>query len=94
MRRLRNDYVSAVASNNIVAIRKDKDLFDSLKRLKSIDTDALSEKLTSEQLESILCNRALILCLMNKVWIQNEYFNDLTYTSSHGLRIIIKINLD
>ena len=58
--------VSAVASNNIVSIRKDKDLFDSLKRLRNISDDTV-EKLTAQQREAIFSNHTLLLCLMNKV---------------------------
>ncbi|RMX69893.1 hypothetical protein DD238_001184 [Peronospora effusa] len=64
--KLRNRAVGVVASNNIVTIRKDRDVLDSLKRLKNIDATALSDKLTSAQQEAILANRTLILCLMNK----------------------------
>ncbi|RLN54500.1 hypothetical protein BBJ28_00013540 [Nothophytophthora sp. Chile5] len=62
--KLRNRAVGAVASNNIVALRKDRDVFDSFKRLKSI---VLSDKLNLAQQEAILTNRTLLLCLMNKV---------------------------
>lgn len=64
--KLRNRAVDAVASNNIVTIRKDRDVLDSFKRLKSIDDCVLSEKLNLAQQEAILSNRALLLCLMNK----------------------------
>lgn len=63
-RRLSDQAVGAVAANNIVSIRKDRDLFDSLKRLKSV---VLSDKLSLAQQEAVLANRALVLCLMNKV---------------------------
>ncbi|CEG45084.1 signal recognition [Plasmopara halstedii] len=64
--KLRNRAVGLVASNNIVTIRKDRDVLDSLKRLKSIDTYMLTEKLNPAQREAILTNRALLLCLSNK----------------------------
>jgi hypothetical protein len=65
--RLKNQAIGAVASNNIVAIRGDRDLLDSLKRLKGIDNVVLTEKLNPSQQEAILVNRALVLCLLNKV---------------------------
>ncbi|TMW62400.1 hypothetical protein Poli38472_009893 [Pythium oligandrum] len=65
--KLSNQAVGAVASNNIVTIRADRDLFDSLKRLKSIESIVLSDKLAPAQQEAILANRALVLCLMNKI---------------------------
>ncbi|TDH72169.1 hypothetical protein CCR75_000994 [Bremia lactucae] len=64
--KLHDRSVGAVASNNIVAIRKERDMLDSIKRLKNIDTSVLSEKLLPAQREAILTNRALLLCLMNK----------------------------
>lgn len=59
--------MGAVASNNIVTIRQDRDVLDSFKRLKNIDTAVLSDKLNPTQQEAILTNRTLLLCLMNKV---------------------------
>lgn len=67
LKRLKSQAIGAVASNNIVAIRGDRDLFDSLKRLKGIDNVVLADKLSPSQQEAILVNRALVLCLMNKV---------------------------
>ncbi|KAE9361879.1 hypothetical protein PF008_g645 [Phytophthora fragariae] len=64
--KLRNRAVGAVASNNIVTIRKDRDVLDSFKRLKNIDAAVLSDKLNPTQQEAILTNRTLLLCLMNK----------------------------
>uniref|UniRef100_K3X5P8 Signal recognition particle subunit SRP72 n=1 Tax=Globisporangium ultimum (strain ATCC 200006 / CBS 805.95 / DAOM BR144) TaxID=431595 RepID=K3X5P8_GLOUD len=64
--KLRNQAVGAVAANNIVTIRNDRDLFESFKRLKNINDELLSDKLTVSQQEAILANRALVLCLMNK----------------------------
>ncbi|TYZ59552.1 hypothetical protein PybrP1_009585 [[Pythium] brassicae (nom. inval.)] len=64
--KLSDQAVGAVASNNIVSIRKDRDLFDSLKRLKSISDELLNDKLSPAQQEAVLANRALVLCLMNK----------------------------
>lgn len=65
--RLKNQAIGAVASNNIVAIRNDRDLLDSLKRLKAIDNAVLTDKLSPPQQEAVLVNRALVLCLLNKV---------------------------
>lgn len=56
-----------MASNNIVTIRGDRDLLDSLKRLKNIDGTVLSDKLNPDQQEAIVVNRALVQCLLNKV---------------------------
>ncbi|GLE04988.1 hypothetical protein PINS_up013972 [Pythium insidiosum] len=64
--KLTNQAVGAVATNNIVAIRNDRDLLDSLKRLKALDAVVQSDKLTPVQQEAILANRALLLALLNK----------------------------
>jgi signal recognition particle subunit SRP72 len=62
--------VSAVASNNIVAMNKDKDLFDSEKRLKAATNDKVQLKLTSAQKQIIDFNQCLLLLYMNKVSIR------------------------
>ncbi|KAJ0396629.1 hypothetical protein P43SY_008881 [Pythium insidiosum] len=64
--KLTNQAIGAVATNNIVAIRNDRDLLDSLKRLKALDAVVHSDKLTPSQQEAILANRALLLALLNK----------------------------
>jgi signal recognition particle subunit SRP72 len=61
-----DDMVSAVASNNIVAMNKDKDLFDSEKRLKAATNDKVQLKLTSAQKQIIDFNQCLLLLYMNK----------------------------
>jgi signal recognition particle subunit SRP72 len=61
--------VSAVASNNIVAMNKDKDLFDSEKRLKAATNDKVQLKLTSAQKQIIDFNQCLLLLYMNKVYL-------------------------
>jgi hypothetical protein len=73
--RLRNRAVGAVAHNNIVTIRKDRDVLDSFKRLKNIDAAVLSDKLSPEQQEAILTNRTLLLCLLNKVCLDGLWFS-------------------
>lgn len=59
--------VSAVASNNIVAMNKDKDLFDSEKKLKAASSEKLQLKLTSTQKQVIDFNQCLLLLYMGKV---------------------------
>ncbi|ETV93816.1 hypothetical protein, variant [Aphanomyces invadans] len=56
----------AVAQNNIATIQRSKDLFDSLKRLRSVTNDTLREKCSSAQHQVILANTALVLALMHK----------------------------
>ncbi|KAF0690554.1 hypothetical protein As57867_018008, partial [Aphanomyces stellatus] len=58
--------VVAVAQNNIAAIQRSKDAFDSLKRLGAISDETLS-KCTATQHETILVNRVLVLLQLHKV---------------------------
>jgi signal recognition particle subunit SRP72 len=58
--------VLAVASNNIVCMRKDHDLFDSFKRIKTALADENTAKLPAAQVESIHFNRALLLLYADK----------------------------
>mmetsp|Transcript_22936 Transcript_22936/g.39296 ORF Transcript_22936/g.39296 Transcript_22936/m.39296 type:complete len:654 (+) Transcript_22936:53-2014(+) len=58
--------VAAVASNNIVSLKKERNLFDSLKKSKTAASEALDTKLSSKQKLVIACNRALLLLYMNK----------------------------
>ena len=59
--------VAAVAANNIVTLRHDHDLFDSLKKVKGIATPANESKLSAAQKKAIHMNHCLVLLKMNKV---------------------------
>lgn len=59
--------VTAVAANNIVTLRHDHDLFDSLKKIKSATTPATEGKLSTAQKRAIHINHCLVLLKMNKV---------------------------
>ena len=58
--------VGAVVANNLAVLRKDHELFDSHKRLRSATTEGVEAKLLPRQLEHIRFNRCLLLLYMNK----------------------------
>ncbi|KAF9102397.1 Signal recognition particle core component [Mortierella sp. GBA35] len=58
--------VPAVAANNLVAIQKEDDLFDSSKKIKSANTKALGMKFLSSQKRTIAINELLLQLYQNK----------------------------
>ncbi|KAJ8317050.1 hypothetical protein KUTeg_004954 [Tegillarca granosa] len=52
--------LTAVASNNIVTLNKDQNVFDSKKKMKVATADNLKHKLTSRQRKSISVNQCLL----------------------------------
>ncbi|KAF9340334.1 hypothetical protein BGZ91_002544 [Linnemannia elongata] len=58
--------VPAVAANNLVAIQKEDDLFDSAKKIKSANTKALGVKFLSSQKRAIAMNELLLQLYQNK----------------------------
>eukprot|EP00794_Sanderia_malayensis_P005626 gene5626-6322_t len=75
------DALAAVVSNNIVTVNKDKDVFDSKKKLKIMSADGLEHKLSSKQLEFVEMNKGLLnlysnqidACKKNVVKLKNVY---------------------
>jgi signal recognition particle subunit SRP72 len=59
--------VVAVCSNNIVAIRKEHDRFNSLHKLTHLGTDQVQEKLSFSQKKSIYFNRCVLYLQMSKL---------------------------
>lgn len=57
----------AVASNNLVTLNKDQNVFDSKKRMKNATHDSLEHKLTSRQRKSIAYNQCLLALYTNQV---------------------------
>lgn len=58
--------MAAVAANNIIAHNKDRDLFDSKKKLKLATAEAAQSKLTSLQRRAIEANHCLVLLHANQ----------------------------
>jgi signal recognition particle subunit SRP72 len=50
----------AIASNNLVAINREQNVFDSKKKLRSATADGLENKLTTKQQQSIAVNQCLL----------------------------------
>ncbi|RHY28481.1 hypothetical protein DYB32_005948 [Aphanomyces invadans] len=69
----------AVAQNNIATIQRSKDLFDSLKRLRSVTNDTLREKCSSAQHQVILANTALYDEARDAVDALAQLFPDSAY---------------
>ena len=57
----------AVASNNLLCLNKDQNIFDSKKRIKAATVDGLEQKLTSTHLADIACNNSLLAMYTNQV---------------------------
>ena len=57
----------AVASNNLLTINKDQNIFDSKKRIKAATVDGLESKLTSKHQSVISRNNALLAMYTNQV---------------------------
>ena len=58
--------VAAVASNNIVTINKEQNVFDSKKKMKAATINALQQKLISQQREIIAMNQCLLYMYGNQ----------------------------
>ncbi|KAK0075073.1 hypothetical protein PV325_007424 [Microctonus aethiopoides] len=63
----------AVASNNLVTLNKDHNVFSSKKRMKSATLEGLEHKLTSKQRKSIAYNQCLLALYTN----QSEHCQEL-----------------
>ncbi len=67
MGRPSDEMVSAVAANNLVALNKERDLFDSERKIKVATSDKVQHKLTTAQKQIIAFNQCLLFLYMNKV---------------------------
>nr|CAD7439751.1 unnamed protein product [Timema bartmani] len=56
----------AIASNNIIAINRDQNVFDSKKKIKSATLEGLEHKLTSRQRKNIAVNHCLLALYTNQ----------------------------
>ena len=57
----------AVASNNLVTLNKDQNIFDSKKRIKAASVEGLEHKLTTLHRATIARNNALLAMYTNQV---------------------------
>jgi len=65
--------VLTVAQNNVIALKKHTDLFDSFKKAKSAIADDVEDKLSLEQKRAVQLNHALLLLYMNKTDASREH---------------------
>jgi len=56
----------AIASNNMVVINKDQNVFDSKKKMKNATLEGLEHKLTSRQRKNIALNHSLLALYTNQ----------------------------
>lgn len=59
--------IHAVAANNLVALRKNRELAESAKLLRAVGNSSMEQKLTSVQRRILAINGALLSLYMNKV---------------------------
>lgn len=64
----------AVASNNLVCLNKDQNVFDSKKRMKSATHESLEHKLTSRQRRNIAYNQCLLAFYTDQVSLFSQYY--------------------
>jgi len=69
--------LTAVASNNLIAINKDQNIFDSKKRMKAATVEGLDQKLNSAQRSAIARNNALLAMFTAQVDLCKELVSAL-----------------
>ncbi|KAG4083251.1 hypothetical protein H8356DRAFT_1750183 [Neocallimastix lanati (nom. inval.)] len=85
-----DEVVTAIALNNVIAIRKENDILDSSKKYRTISNQALDNKLTMAQKKSIEINGVLLSLYMNKYTAAIEQANVLMdkYPEEEILKLI------
>ncbi|RIB04826.1 hypothetical protein C2G38_2221299 [Gigaspora rosea] len=83
--------VSAIASNNLVAAKKDSELFDSARKLKVASSNTLDTKLFRSQRRIIAMNEALLSLYMHKYTVCQDVSRKLleTYPENDDLYLIL-----
>ena len=79
----------AVASNNLIAVNKDQNIFDSKKRIKAATVEGLEQKLTTAQRAAIARNNALLAMFTAQVEICRELVAALNPASLHDKELIM-----
>ncbi|KAK3710774.1 hypothetical protein QZH41_016760, partial [Actinostola sp. cb2023] len=59
--------LAAVASNNVITLNKERDLFDSKKKIKATMVEGLQNKLTEQQHQCLQFNQCLLLLYSNQL---------------------------
>ena len=68
----------AVASNNLVTLNKDQNIFDSKKRIKAATAEGVEHKLTTVHRAAIARNNALLAMYTNQVDLCKNLINELS----------------
>jgi len=69
--------LTAVASNNLIAVNKDQNIFDSKKRIKAATVEGLETKLNSSQRSAIARNNALLAMFTAQVDLCKQLLSTL-----------------
>ncbi|KAJ3088934.1 Signal recognition particle core component [Quaeritorhiza haematococci] len=72
--------IAAVASNNLIAIKKDHELFDSAKKYRAATASGVEQKLTHLQKKTIAMNGAILSLYMNKFGMSRDQAGKLAQT--------------
>lgn len=67
----------AVASNNLLTLNREGNIFDSKKRIKAATADGLEHKLTSANRAAIARNNALLAMYTNQVDVCRQLVQEL-----------------
>ena len=81
-----------MASNNMLCLNKDQNIFDSKKRIKAATVDGLEHKLTSKHQSAIARNNALLAMYTNQVDLCKSLANALHENDTISNEEVIKIN--
>lgn len=94
--KLRPDDITqtVVASNNIIVINKDKDVFDSKKKIKALVSEGSSKRLTRAQKMTILYNRCLFALQTNQLEQCRELVSSFSASFPHcDLKVLANVAL-
>lgn len=92
-KRISDHSVSAVASNNIISINKDKDIFDSRKRIKASTSDSALKKMTSQQRSIVHFNKCLLAINTNQIEQARNYLQSLKKIEKNGNELVPLLEL-
>jgi hypothetical protein len=77
--------VRALAANNLTALRGDRDVFDSYKRVRAAEGDAALQRLSRSAAQAVAFNRAALLAKMQKTAESKELLAELAGQYPHAV---------
>ncbi|KAI6656498.1 Signal recognition particle subunit SRP72-like [Oopsacas minuta] len=92
-KRISDHSVSAIASNNVISINKDKDIFDSRKRMKACTSEAALKKMTSQQRSIVHFNKCLLAINTNQLEQARSYLQHLRKIEKNGNELVPLLEL-